>query len=118
MSEKEEIERLKRLQERQLRARDPIAYERKVQGQIASKARKVRNKENFWKDSAHGLSRTLWGAAIGVILGLIVLLLLGILLPGDLGGLFGILAIIALAVVGALIGGAFEWREEMRRTMK
>ncbi len=118
MSDKNEVERLKRLREKQLSARDPNAYERKVQGEIARKANTARKKQNFWKDSAKGLSRTLWGAAIGAVLGLIVLLVLGILMPGDLGGMLGIVAILILAVIGALIGGSFEWREEMRRTIK
>jgi Flp pilus assembly protein TadB len=118
MSDQKEIERLKKLRERQLSARDPGVYERKVQGQIARKAHKVRSKQNFWKDSAKEAPKALWGFLIGAGLGLIILLILGVMLPPLTAGLFGILAMLLLGILGALLGASFDWRDELKRTLK
>ncbi|MBI3158936.1 MAG: hypothetical protein HYZ26_04985 [Chloroflexi bacterium] len=118
MSDQREIERLKKLRDRQIGARDPSVHERKVQGQIARKAQKARSKENFWKDSAKDIPKVLWGGLIGAVLGLIVLLILGLFLPAATAGLFGILAMLLLGVIGAAFGSAFDVRDRIRNSLK
>lgn len=118
MSDQNEVERLKKLRDRQLSARDPNVYERKVQGQIARKAGDVRRKQNFWKDSAKGLPKAFWGGVTGAVLGLIVLLVLGVFLPANQAGLFGILAMIILIILGVAFGGSFDWRDKVRDSLK
>ncbi|TAK12209.1 MAG: hypothetical protein EPO32_09670 [Anaerolineae bacterium] len=118
MSDQKEVERLKKLRDRQLSARDPNVYERKVQGQIARKAGDVRRKQNFWKDSARGLPKAFWGGVVGAGLGLIVLLVLGAFLPAGRAGLFGILAMIILIMLGVVFGASFDWRDNIRDSLK
>ena len=75
MSQQDELERLKKLRDSQIRTRDPTTKEKKMQGQIATKYRRTRSKENFFKDSWKGLDNIWKGLIYGAILGVVTMVI-------------------------------------------
>ena len=113
-----EQERLKKLRDRQLQARDPQKKERKSQQTASSKYRKVKQKESFIKDSARTVSQTWRGLIIGGVLGFLIFILLPIFVDADWANSVGIAAIPVLMILGLLFGASFEWRDQINRDLK
>ncbi len=113
-----EQERLKKLRDRQLQARDPQKQERKSQQTASRKYRKVKQKESFIRDSAKTVSQTWRGLIIGGVLGFLVFILLPIFVEADWANSISILAIPVLMILGLLFGASFEWRDQMKRDLK
>ncbi len=109
-----EQERLRRLRDKQIRARDPQVKERKVGRQVAAQQRKKRKNESFIRDSAGAVSHKVRGAFLGALLGLLVMLLLPMVMEGRMADILGIVAFPFLIALGVLIGASFDWRDDIR----
>jgi hypothetical protein len=72
-SERDEIERIRRIRERQLRARDPLAREREWQQNIARRQQK--GKITFW-DVLANIPAKWWGMILGALVGFVLALVL------------------------------------------
>lgn len=73
MSDRDEIERIRRIRERQLAARDPTAAERRAQKQLASR---YAHKKITLLDVVQNIPAKWWGMIIGGLLGFILALVL------------------------------------------
>ena len=113
-----EQERLRRLRDQQIRARDPLVKERKVGKQVAAQQRKKRENEKFIRDAASGVSHKIRGAFLGALLGLLVMLVLPMVMEGRMADIIGIAAFPFLIALGLLIGASFDWRDEIRDHIK
>lgn len=113
-----EQERLKKLRDRQIRARDPLVKERKVSRQVADQQRRKRKNERFIRDSVGAVSHKVKGAYIGALLGLVIMLLLPMVMENRMANILGILAIPFLIALGLLIGASFDWRDDIRDHIK
>lgn len=117
MSKKDdELERLKRIREQQIRARDPHAKEKKYHGTVSGKYRRKRKQVTFrgaLKDELGAIPHKWRGLAIGVTLGVIVLIVLLVTVESARTPIIGVLIIVFLAIAGFFIGEAFDWRDKM-----
>jgi Flp pilus assembly protein TadB len=107
-----ELERLKRLREQQLRDRDPLKKQRKVQRTVTRKYR-ARKNETLGELIA-GVSHKLKGLIVGLFLGLLIWFLLALVFQETWVDLAGILAVVFLPALGVLFGGAFDTRDNLR----
>jgi hypothetical protein len=73
MSDRDEIERIQRIRERQLRSRDPTAAQRKVQRQVAARYRP--SKVTLRDVMAH-IPAKWWGMIVGGLVGFVLALVL------------------------------------------
>ena len=118
MSQQDEIERIKRIRDAQIQARDPTVKQRQVQGKIATKYHRTKSQEHFVRD-AWGKFENIWkGLILGAFLGVLVMVFLPQFLPGQLGLLLGVSAIPLLMALGALFGAAFDWRDKIQDHIK
>jgi hypothetical protein len=112
----EEQERLRRLRDRQLGTRDPLAKQRRQDREIAQKQRRMRESFSFgrmWTD----LPRRYRGALAGAIVGLGFLLVAPILVEGTWGLLIGVVAFPFAALVGFAIGRYEDTMEEIKKDL-
>jgi len=113
-AQNDERERLKRLRERQLQARNPKKADQKVMRQVARR-RGRRQKKVTVGEMVRDLPHKWRGLFFGCILGAILWLLLSLLVELAWVDLLGLAAILVLALVGYAMGQAFDARDELRR---
>lgn len=121
-SQDDELERLRRLRERQIQARDPKAKDRKVQASVTARRRKLKKSVSFqtmMRDVLGDMPYKLWGALIGVALGTVISIVLALFLEDIvMVAIIGLAATIVLAVVGVIFGHSFDWRAEVEDEFK
>ncbi len=117
-NEESEQERLQRLRDQQIRARDPLVKERRVSKRIAAQQRKKRVNESFIRDAISDVSHKAKGAYIGALLGLLIMLLLPLVMESRTANIIGIAAIPFLIALGVLFGASLDWRDEIRDHIK
>ena len=109
-SQNDEIERLKRIRERQLSDRDPRKRDKRFQYKVSQRPKKNLTVEDIVKD----IPSKWWGMIIGGIIGIALAIVLNITL-GEIGPWIeyvGIIIVLALVVLGRLLGATVSWREE------
>lgn len=113
----DEQERLKRLRERQLSARDPMTKIRKEQQYSAERERRIDRSVSLkeaWQTIPRIWRSVVWTVLLGGIATGILTSFFGVLW-GILGGLFVALIFLLFAV---LIGNALDTRDEIKRLSK
>jgi hypothetical protein len=118
MSNQDELERVKKLRQNQLDARNPLTKEYKMQRQIASKYKHTRSGQSFFRDSWKGLDKIWKGLIYGAAIGVMIMVVLPFFMPGKTGIILGFAAIPLMMALGALFGGSLDWRDSMRDYMK
>jgi hypothetical protein len=122
-NQNDELERLRRLRERQILARDPKAKERKVQAKVTTRRRKLKKKnvsfQTMMRDMLGDMSYKFWGAIAGVVLGTVISIVLALFLE-DIGmvAVIGLAATVVLTLVGFIFGHSFDWRAEVKDEFK
>ncbi len=105
-NEERERERIRRIQERQIRARDPGPS--KITHYDWSKHRKpVPKSEPFLVETYYLLPRRLRGALIGVLIGLVLGIVLRLVLPPGAAPL-AIVPVLICGIVGWVLGKTVE----------
>jgi hypothetical protein len=116
-SNDQELERLKRLRDRQLADRDPLVKQRQFQRASAQREKKYRQPYSLgkmWKDISHAWK----GFFYGLVLGTVVLLIVPMLwispwaIPCSAG------AIVVFAIFGVIVGRAIDARENIKDLMR
>jgi VIT1/CCC1 family predicted Fe2+/Mn2+ transporter len=108
-----EVERLKRLRDQQLKARDPHKKQQKLQHSISTRYRESREPfslTKIWQE----VEQKWRGLLIGGFLGFIVLAILPSFLESAWAGLIVVGAILFLMLIGFAIGQAADSRDELR----
>ena len=118
MSDQNEVERLRRLREKQLRARDPSLKEKKMHKEIATKYSRKKRAEKPVQDAWQGLAKMWKGLFLGGAIGVFGMILVPIFVKGQAGLILGVACIPMLMALGVVFGAAFDWRDDMRRHMK
>ncbi len=111
-SQDNESDRLRRLRERQIQARDPQKKQRKIQGRVAGQYQKRRN--YTMADGVADLPHKWKGLIIGAIIGLLAAILISLLVTASWGIWLGLLAMIISPLLGFLFGMSFDWRDDLR----
>ena len=110
----QELERLKRLRERQLSDRDPLVEQRKFQRSSVQRERRLAKKSysfrRMWNDVPHA-----WrGFFYGLVLGTVVLIILPIFWISPWAVPCSAATIVVFAIVGVIIGRAIDTREDIK----
>ena len=111
--EQKEIERLKRLREKQLTARDPHKETRKQMKQFSLK-QKNRSKfalENLLRDIDHKWQGLIYGFLAGGLLAVLI----GFLVPTTTGAWIALGALLVLPAFGFIFGASLDWRDDLKR---
>lgn len=123
MSNQDEIERLQRLRDRQLRARDPLAYNNQLQRRISVQHKKARSQRLTFRDIIDAIPFKWRGLIIGALAGLVVWIVVTLLATvwielSRWADIIGVVAIFVLAVTGLIIGHGFDTREELKKLIE
>lgn len=108
----DDVERYKRIRDKQIRSRDPQKKVRKTQHHIATRYR--RSRKPVTAKSVYSETPKKWiGLVIGLFLGFFVLILLPMFVESEHTDLFGIGAMVALALLGFAIGQAADAKADL-----
>jgi hypothetical protein len=116
-SKDSEVERLKRLRDRQLQARDPHKKDRKLQRTISRRHRQAAEPFSvgrLWSEIPHRWKGILYGALLGVLL----VVLLPQMVQSIWSTVFSLAAFPILVVLGFFIGRAMDARDSLRDLMR
>ena len=105
-----EIERIRRIRDRQLSARDPGKRERKFQQKISGRHRK----QLTFGEALRDLSGKVWGMIIGAIIGLVFAVVLNLAIETETSWVqwVGYITVFAGVAIGRVLGAALDWRDE------
>jgi hypothetical protein len=106
-------ERLRQLRDRQLQARDPRSVDRKVHRAVA-KRRGRRQKRVTLAEMYTDVPAKWKGLFLGLLAGAAVSIALPLLFEGTWPELVGLASLPILAILGLVIGQAFQVRDELR----
>jgi len=113
----QEVERLKRLRERQLSDRDPLVKQRQFQRSSAQRERKAKKPYSLgrmWNDIPH-----VWkGFFYGLVLGTLVLIILPLLWLSPWAVPGSVAAIVVFTIFGASVGRAIDTRNNIKDLMR
>ena len=109
-----ERERLQRLRDRQLSARNPRKSDDRLMRQVARRGRRRQKKVTFG-EMLRDLPHKWRGLFIGIVAGMLLWIVLDFLAEGVWVDAAGVLAIVFLAFFGFVMGRAFDVRDELRR---
>lgn len=107
-----EVERLKRIRDAQLRARDPQKKVNKTQRHIATRYKQSR-KSVTAKSVFADIPKKWTGFVVGLFLGVLVLLLLPLFSDSPSNDLIGMGVIVVLGFLGFAIGQAADAKSEL-----
>jgi hypothetical protein len=109
----DELRRLKRIRDQQIRARDPSVKQKKLQRTIATKRRKSVRKFSFL-DILREVPHKIKGPIIGAVVGLLIFLFLPYFVETSWIDFVGIGAIIFLTMLGFFLGQALDARDSLK----
>ena len=113
----QELERLRRLRDRQLSDRDPLVKQRKFQRESAQRERRYRKPYSFgkmWKDIPHAWK----GFFYGLLLGTAVLLIVPMFWISPWAVPCSAAAIVVFAIFGVMLGRAVDARENIKDLLR
>ena len=119
----DELERLKRLREQQIRSRDPKAKEKQTQAKVTARRRKLgRRNASFqymMRDMLGDLPYKFWGAIIGALLGTVISIILALVWEDiAMVAIVGLAVTLILTLIGVVFGHSFDWRAEVTDELK
>jgi VIT1/CCC1 family predicted Fe2+/Mn2+ transporter len=112
----DEQERLKRLRDRQIAARDPQAKERKISYKV-SQRRKSTYRQTTVGDLFKSVPYRWVYMLVGVLLGGAAFILIVFILPQAWDKYLGLIVLVILAIFGFIIGSSIDWREDIKRKL-
>jgi hypothetical protein len=113
-----EQERLKKLRERQLTARDPLVKQKQLQQTSAQKERRARSKSYTLSKAWKTIPNIYRSPFIGLLLGLVVLFILPSLWNSSWALWVGLGVTVFSVIIGAMIGNALDIRDNLKDAIK
>ena len=110
-SQEDEIRRLQRLREQQLKSRDPTAKQTKQYQRTVSRYRSHQKKMTM-KSIINDLPAKFWYMVIGTLLGVVIALALNIFFPQPWVRMVSWVFVLFGLVGGRLVGAARDWGDE------
>ena len=110
-SQNDEIERIKRLRERQIRLRDPRAKDHEIQHKIAQR---YKPRKLTLASVIEDVPGKWWGMLFGAIIGLIIAITINVLVDFPSYWMEWIIYLLVLigGVTGRFLGAAMDWTDE------
>jgi Flp pilus assembly protein TadB len=116
-NDRSEIERLKKLRERQLSARDPHKKQRKLQQTVTRKYRRAT--EPFSLGRMWDQTPSIWkGILFGMSFGVIAILILPIFMDTALAVTVGIIVLVVATIMGFFVGRAADARDDIQELLR
>lgn len=112
-NDRSEIERLQRLRQRQLQARDPLAKQRAIERRVTARRRRMRRQVSYL-DLITDVPRKWQGLILGLLIGMALWLGINLLVEAAWEDIVGLGVTIALPIVGFYFGQALDVRDELR----
>jgi predicted permease len=113
----QEQERLKRMRDRQLAARDPLVKQREFQRAGAVKEKRARKPFSFskaWRDFPHVVRTPIYA----LLLGLLVSVVLPVFWNSPLAFLVGAVVTLILILFGVIVGNALDLRDDIKDNLR
>lgn len=110
-------DRLKRLRDKQIAARDPLVKQRKFQRDIAVKTKRMKKPFSFskaWSDIPHIFKTPFYG----LLLGIVVVFVLPIVWDSPYAILAGAGATLVFIIFGLILGNSLDIRDNIRDHLK
>jgi len=114
MSNHDEQERLKRLRDRQLAARDPHIKQRKREQIYVQREKRIASKKTSFADMWRDIPHTIKGPLYGLITGLVIFILLPNFWNSSWTLIVSLGIVIILTMMGLLIGRGIQTREDLK----
>jgi hypothetical protein len=114
----QEQERLKRLRDRQLSARDPQTKQRQIQRTVTHKERRARGQRQTLGQAWETLPQTMRCPLIGFVVGVVITFILPYLWASKFAIWAGVIATVLFAIFGAILGHSLDLRDDLRDFMK
>lgn len=114
----DEQERLKRLRDKQLNARDPLVKQRQFQHSSSVKEKRMRKPFSFKKALAEDIPHVIKMPFYGLLLGILVLLILPNLWISTWAVIVSAGLTLGFIVFGVVMGNSLDLRDEIRRHIK
>ncbi|HEY70001.1 MAG TPA: hypothetical protein G4O08_05390 [Anaerolineae bacterium] len=112
-----EVERLKKLRERQLAARDPHKKQRKLQQTVTRKYRRAT--EPFSLGRMWDQTPSIWkGTLFGMSFGVIAILILPLFMDPVLAVTVGVIVLVVATIFGLLLGRAVDARDNIQDLLR
>jgi hypothetical protein len=115
---KDEVDRLMRLRQQQLKARDPHAKQRAIERKVARRRARTRKQPGSYLEVFTDVPRKWQGVVIGILLGMFVWVGLNLWVSASWVDSIGLAAIVGLAIIGFYFGQAVDTRDELRELMR
>jgi hypothetical protein len=115
---KDEVDRLVRLRQQQLKARDPHAKQRAIDRKVARRRARTRKQPGSYFEVFTDVPRKWQGIVIGLLLGLLVWIGLNLLVSASWVDIVGLASVVGLAIIGFYFGQAIDTRDELRELMR
>jgi hypothetical protein len=112
MSRDDEVERIRRIRDRQIQMRDPQIKQNKLQKNISRRRRGRLESFDFTRIFTD-LPKLITGTLIGVLLGLLALIVLPYLIQADWVDLLGLGILLVTTLMGAAFGRAIDARDSL-----
>lgn len=117
MADKSDLERLRRIRQQQLAARDPGRKQRKLQQTITHKHRRRTQSFSFGRMWTEVPSR--WkGALFGFIFGVIAIFVLPLVMDPKWATLTGFVLLFFLGLMGFLVGRSKDAQDDLRKLVR
>jgi hypothetical protein len=113
MSRDEEVERIRRIRDRQIHMRDPQIKQKKLQKNI-SRRRRSRLESFEFTRLFSDLPKLITGTFIGIIIGLLAMLILPYVLKTDWVDYLSLGILVFTTFMGAAFGRAIDARDSLR----
>ncbi len=111
--QQKEIERLRRLREKQLSARDPLKQTRR---DMSGLTRREKQRAGFTFSKLYQEMDHKWqGLVIGFLIGLLIAVVVGLAVPTTTGAWIALLGLVIPPVFGFVFGASLDWRDDIRR---
>lgn len=112
MSQNDELERIRKIRDRQLHLRDPSVEQKRVQRQIAKK--RSSRVEKFSLGAIFGdIPKMITGTLIGMAIGLLIFLILPYVFDGPWVDIVGVAVTVTGAFFGFFFGRAIDARDAL-----
>jgi hypothetical protein len=112
MSKNDEVDRIRKIRDRQINLRDHSVETKRVHREISKKRR--RNVENFSFRGIFGdIPKMITGTLIGMTIGILIFLILPYLFEGDWIDIAGIAVTVIGAIFGFFFGRAVDARDAL-----
>ena len=112
-----EAERLKRLRDKQIAARDPLVHERKFQRELSAKEKKHKKPINLAEDW-RGIPSVVKVPFFMLLFGIVGTIVLVRLWSWEYAVYVGAGATVGLAIFGAVLGNALDLRDDIKKHLK